>query len=82
MTEAPADTDQLDRIRTLLAELPRSRDRRIAEQLLDTVAEVLTIQPATADLKIASAALAEMTEAFEMFAPYDDEPKVTIFGSA
>jgi uncharacterized protein (TIGR00730 family) len=34
------------------------------------------------DLKISSAALTEMRAAFELFAPYDDVPKVTIFGSA
>jgi len=34
------------------------------------------------DLKIASAALKEMREAFDAFAPYRDVPKVTIFGSA
>ena len=34
------------------------------------------------DLKIATAALAEMRDAFRVFAPYEDVPKVTIFGSA
>jgi uncharacterized protein (TIGR00730 family) len=34
------------------------------------------------DLKIVAAALAEMRLAFNAFAPYRDEPKVTIFGSA
>lgn len=34
------------------------------------------------DLKITSAALKEMREAYEAFAPYRHEPKVTIFGSA
>jgi uncharacterized protein (TIGR00730 family) len=34
------------------------------------------------DLKIAAAALQEMREAFQLFAPYHDVPKVTIFGSA
>ena len=38
--------------------------------------------PDTLDLKIASAALEEMREAFKMFAPFRDIPKVTIFGSA
>ena len=77
-----AAATRLDEIRALVAGLPRSRDKRLAQQLLDTVAELLTIRPATVDLKIATAALAEMTDAFEMFAPYVDEPKVTIFGSA
>jgi uncharacterized protein (TIGR00730 family) len=34
------------------------------------------------DLKITNAALREMREAFRLFAPYRDVPKVTIFGSA
>ncbi|MGH9190493.1 MAG: TIGR00730 family Rossman fold protein [Acidimicrobiales bacterium] len=34
------------------------------------------------NLKITNAALAEMREAFRVFAPYRDIPKVTIFGSA
>jgi uncharacterized protein (TIGR00730 family) len=34
------------------------------------------------DLKITAAALAEMRLAFNAFAPYRDDPKVTIFGSA
>lgn len=34
------------------------------------------------DLKIVSAALTEMRAAYRLFAPYEDIPKVTIFGSA
>lgn len=34
------------------------------------------------DLKITSAALTEMRAAFQLFAPYRDTPKVTVFGSA
>lgn len=34
------------------------------------------------DLKIASAALAEMAEAFRVFRPYRDKRKITMFGSA
>lgn len=34
------------------------------------------------DLKITASALAEMREAFRVFAPYQDRPKATIFGSA
>lgn len=39
-------------------------------------------EPHTLDLKIASAAVAEMRDAFAMFAPYQGVPKVSIFGSA
>ncbi|GAA2989705.1 uncharacterized protein (TIGR00730 family) [Microbacterium terrae] len=34
------------------------------------------------DLKITSSALSEMRAAFQLFAPYSDVPKVTVFGSA
>jgi uncharacterized protein (TIGR00730 family) len=34
------------------------------------------------DLKIARSAIGEMADAFKMFAPYRENPKVTIFGSA
>ena len=34
------------------------------------------------DLKIARSAMSEMAEAFKVFAPYRDVPKVTMFGSA
>jgi hypothetical protein len=80
-TEA-VEQDQLDAIRSLVAALPRARDRRIAVTLLGTIVDLLSIGAETIDLKIASAALAEMTDAFEMFAPYHDVPKVSIFGSA
>ncbi|WP_102191844.1 TIGR00730 family Rossman fold protein [Microbacterium aurantiacum] len=45
---------------------------------------VLLGQDATSrlDLKIASAALAEMRDAFRLFQPYEHIPKVTVFGSA
>ena len=38
--------------------------------------------PDPLDLKIAAAAMTEMREAFAVFAPYRDIPKVTVFGSA
>ena len=39
-------------------------------------------EPDTLDLKIASAAVAEMRDAFAMFKPYKGVRKVSIFGSA
>lgn len=43
---------------------------------------LITDEPDTLDLKIATAALAEMRDAYEMFKPYRNERKVSIFGSA
>jgi uncharacterized protein (TIGR00730 family) len=58
------------------------RNRRLARQLLSSALALLGDDPDQLDLKIASAALEEMREAFKMFAPFHDIPKVTIFGSA
>jgi uncharacterized protein (TIGR00730 family) len=81
MTEglaAPGD----DRVAAVLAELGVTKDVRLSEEFLGEAFGLLADRPDTLDLKIASAALAEMREAFAMFAPYDDVRKVSIFGSA
>ncbi len=66
----------------LLDNMDLGRNRRLGAQLIDSALALLADQPNILDLKIASAALAEMREAFKMFAPFHDIPKVTIFGSA
>ncbi|HUQ62868.1 MAG TPA: LOG family protein [Acidimicrobiales bacterium] len=60
-----------------------------ADQNVDQLFEILASavglaadKPDRLDLKITNAALKEMREAFKVFAPYRDVPKVTIFGSA
>ncbi len=58
------------------------RNRRLGALLIDSALALLADQPEILDLKIAGAALEEMREAFKMFAPFHDVPKVTIFGSA
>jgi uncharacterized protein (TIGR00730 family) len=55
---------------------------RLAREMLTSAFGLVGDNPATLDLKIAAAAIAEMREAFAMFAPYKDVPKVTVFGSA
>jgi uncharacterized protein (TIGR00730 family) len=69
-------------IERLLAELDPPRNRRYIADMLHTVAAFAGDDPETLDLKIAASALREMRVAFEMFQPYLDVPKVTIFGSA
>jgi uncharacterized protein (TIGR00730 family) len=59
-----------------------SENVRLAEQLVSEAIGLVTDDPDTLDLKIAAAALKEMREAYSMFAPYKDERKVSIFGSA
>ena len=57
-------------------------DRRLVMRMLQTA--VLLGEDGTdrLDLKIASAALSEMRDAFRLFAPFHGVPKVTVFGSA
>src|SRR3954453_16944567 len=58
------------------------RNRRLGAQLIESAFALLGDEPNILDLKIASAALEEMREAFKMFAPFREVSKVTIFGSA
>jgi uncharacterized protein (TIGR00730 family) len=70
------------RIKALLDEVGATEDRDL---LFDIVASGVLLAVDAADrldLKIVAAALAEMRLAFNAFAPYRNEPKVTIFGSA
>ncbi|MDP9464436.1 MAG: TIGR00730 family Rossman fold protein [Actinomycetota bacterium] len=69
-------------IEKLLDAMDLGRNRRLAEQLVESAFALLNDHPNILDLKIAGAALEEMREAFKMFAPFRDNPKVTIFGSA
>jgi len=57
-------------------------DRRLVMRMLRTAVLLGEDGTSRLDLKIASAALAEMRDAFRLFAPYGDIPKVTVFGSA
>jgi uncharacterized protein (TIGR00730 family) len=67
----------------ITAERPQSKQRRaLLERLLEHVVQLAEQDPDTLDLKIAETALSELVEAFEVFAPYRDVMKVTIFGSA
>ena len=68
--------------RELVEELSPGVDQRVAIELLGAALGLLTDRPDPLDLKIAAAAMDEMREAFAVFAPYRDVPKVTVFGSA
>ncbi len=71
-----------ERIAELVRELGVSKDFRISEGFVSEVLGLISDDPHTLDLKIASAAVTEMRDAFAMFGPYKDVPKVSIFGSA
>jgi len=70
------------RVAELLRELGVSNDFRISAAFVSEVLGLIADQPHPLDLKIASAAITEMRDAFSMFAPYKGIPKVSIFGSA
>ncbi len=66
----------------MVEQLGVSRNVRLAESLVSEAIGLVSDAPDTLDLKIAAAALAEMRAAYRVFAPYKDESKVSIFGSA
>jgi uncharacterized protein (TIGR00730 family) len=70
------------RARSIVADLGVSENVRLSEELVSEALGLIADQPDTLDLKIATAALAEMRDAYAMFAPYKDRRKVSIFGSA
>jgi len=79
---SPSPTDLAERINALLdsADVRHNRDQLSA--MLGTVMR-MAVEPAQRlDLKIANAALREMADGFEVFAPYRHVRKVTMFGSA
>jgi hypothetical protein len=77
----PTEAHQAD-IDAFLDALGVTKDRRLFQELMAGVVRMATDDVSTLDLKIASAALSEMAAAFELFAPYRDIAKVTVFGSA
>jgi len=71
-----------ERLGELVDELSGGENSRLELELLVAAAGLVGDHPSRLDLKIAGAALHEMRDAFAMFAPYRDLPKVTVFGSA
>jgi uncharacterized protein (TIGR00730 family) len=66
----------------LLDSVGVSTRRGLYRAILGTVVHLAEEHTDTVDLKLASAALAEMAEAFKVFRPFRDARKVTFFGSA
>jgi uncharacterized protein (TIGR00730 family) len=69
-------------INELLNKSAITQDRRLIAELVKESLQLGNDATSTLNLKIASAAIAEMREAFAMFAPFAERKKVTIFGSA
>ena len=78
-TVAPALSEL---IASFVAELPLRHNRDLVTAMLEDVVDLAGRDGDRLDLKIASAALAELRTAFEVFEPYRHVAKVTIFGSA
>jgi uncharacterized protein (TIGR00730 family) len=77
------DDPALDQL--LLDVLHSAGAARDIDQLFEILVSVVKLAgdgPDRLNLKITNAALREMREAFKLFAPYHNVPKVTIFGSA
>lgn len=76
-------TPEINRlIDDLLTTASIQTDRRLIAELIRDAIKLGSDSTSTLNLKIASAAVSEMREAFAMFAPFSERKKVTIFGSA
>ena len=74
---------ELDRLLVeVLDAAPARADRDQLMEILVTVAGLAGDGAQRLNLKITNAALREMREAFRLFVPFTEVPKVTIFGSA
>ncbi|HUP84867.1 MAG TPA: TIGR00730 family Rossman fold protein [Acidimicrobiales bacterium] len=71
-----------EHVEAFLDAVGATENRDQLARILVTVADLATDDTDRLDLKITTTALAEMREAFNVFAPYREVPKVTIFGSA
>lgn len=79
MTEPTIPQDQLA---ALLDSIGVDANRDQLMEILETVVRLAADGTDRLDLKITNAALKEMCEGFEVFAPYRHVPKLTMFGSA
>lgn len=66
----------------LLDEIGAQANRDLLGDILAAALRLAADDADRLDLKITNSAIHEMTEAFRVFSPYRDVPKVTIFGSA
>jgi len=76
------DPDTDARLDELVASLGATANRDQILDLLTTVVRLANANTERLDLKIVNAALKEMQEGFELFAPYRGQRKITMFGSA
>ncbi|MHB1508479.1 MAG: LOG family protein [Acidimicrobiales bacterium] len=82
MSSAPPVGDSERLVGELLDQAGAQDNRDLLRDLLEAALELSDGVPSRLDLKIATAALAEMGRAFHLFAPFRSIPKLTMFGSA
>jgi hypothetical protein len=82
MTEAHTEDETARLVGKLLDESGVKANRDVLRELLEAALGLADGVPSRLDLKIATAALAEMGKAFHLFAPFRGVPKLTMFGSA
>ncbi len=76
------DPELDERLLDLLADTGATEDQEVLFEILASAVKLAGDDADRLDLKITSAVLREMRQAFRAFAPFRDVPKVTIFGSA
>lgn len=80
--EAPGEVDVSRAVDELLDTVGVDWQRRLISNIIETGISLGRERTSRLDLKISAAALEEMHSAFQLFAPFADTPKATIFGSA
>ena len=74
--------NRAEAIHKLLAEFAPSDNEDLLAQMVVNVCRLAADDADRGDLKILNTTLRELRYAFKTFAPYEDTPKVSIFGSA
>ncbi|MFE6995137.1 TIGR00730 family Rossman fold protein [Microbacterium sp. NPDC057659] len=82
MTDVPSSDDLRARLTALLDEEGVTANRALVMRILQSAVALGQDRTDRLDLKIASAAISEMRDAFRLFQPLSGVPKATIFGSA
>ena len=82
MTDVTLNDDLRHEMAALLDEAGVRANRGLVARMLQTALLLGMEHTDRLDLKIASSALSEMRDAFRLFQPFHQTPKVTVFGSA
>lgn len=80
--DAPEFQKKLDELISECGGDPASYDGRLIRDMLITALKLVTDDRDTGELKLLSNALKELRHAYRVFAPYPEEHKISIFGSA